>query len=63
MTTTTQTITRSRGGTQERTVDINDITIPDLWNYAQRQEEPIRSELLELWHLCHDLKRSIIDNA
>ena len=57
-------ITRSPGGTEERTVDLDNIRIPDLWHIAEfiaAKSLPgltgsIHSEsILETWHLCHDL--------
>ena len=48
-------ITRAKGGTAERQVKAYNVTIPDLWHIAQRLPEPQRSEVLEAWHLAHDL--------
>jgi len=68
-----KTITLSKGGEAERTRDINEITIPDLWHIAMwLQDEakqrglPLKLSLkrnaemiLETWNLAHDLKRHI----
>ena len=54
-----QTITRSKGGTAEREVPVNEIQIPDLWHYSDGSHMPTREEILECWHLCHDLLNAI----
>jgi len=64
-------ITLSKGGTEERTVEARDITVPDLWHvamflkdYAKTTPNPLMlqkaaDEILETWHLAHDLLRHI----
>lgn len=63
-------ITLSKGGSKERKVELSKIVIPDLWHIAQGQgkewspegAEIAKKEILECWHLCHDLKRHIEDS-
>lgn len=60
-------ITRSKGGTGERQVDVNSILVPDLWHVAQaistgraRDVLPRAGDsILECWSLCHDLLRHL----
>ena len=62
----TKTITLSKGGSDERTVPIGQITIPDLWHLADSirvQVDDVAAEMvLEVWHLAHDFKRHIEEN-
>ena len=53
------TITRSKGGTKERQVPINLITIPDLWHIANRLPVTDCDLVLEVWHLAHDLLQHV----
>ena len=56
----TKKITRAKGGTHERTVDVDDIVIPDMWHIAMAQkDERVKEAILEIWHLAHDLLRHI----
>jgi hypothetical protein len=62
-------ITLSKGGTAERTIDAQDIDVPDLWHiamalkngevYLPHARTQVSEMVLECWHLCHDLKRHI----
>jgi hypothetical protein len=55
-----KTITRAKGGTAERQVEISQITIPDLWHVAQHQERVMdQVAILETWHLAHDMLRAL----
>jgi len=67
------TITLSKGGTAERTIDVQSINIPDLWHVAEWHEEQamlpnvkpwhaMQAKMIkEVWHLAHDMKRHIQD--
>ena len=61
-----KTIIRAKGGTDEREVFVDDISVPDLWHIAMALpgdlETGQQAYVLECWHLCHDLLRHIIDN-
>lgn len=56
-------ITLAKGGRAEKTVDLKDVQIPDLWKVAHLKElegytlggKPLREIILENWHLSHDL--------
>lgn len=53
-------VTLSKGGTMERTVEVSEIIIPDLWHIALNQEsKEAKDAILEVWHIAHDLKRHI----
>ena len=43
-----------------RTIDVNDIHIPDLWHIAQRLRDEGHEEaadnVLNVWHLAHDAR-------
>lgn len=65
-----KTIVRSKGGTEEREVPINELQIPDLWHvamYLKKNEPtlgygdgtPAWQAVLNCWYLCHDLLRTI----
>lgn len=60
-------ITLSKGGTKERTVDINSVEIPDLWHIAMRlrnqYDDDSADKVLECWHRCHDMKRHIQESG
>lgn len=57
-------VTRSVGGTNERTVPISQITIPNLWHIAECirktgrvADGPACAQLIsECWYIAHDLK-------
>jgi hypothetical protein len=62
-------VTRSKGGTAERTVDIRDWNqIPDLWHVVQElykwpliiQKHEV-DEILDTWQLCLDLRKHILN--
>ena len=68
------TFTRSKGGTAEREEPINGITVPDLWHLAQALKDgkltrnktilaKAAEEVLEAWHLAHDMKRHLQSNS
>ena len=68
------TFTRSKGGTAEREEPINGITVPDLWHLAQALKDgkltrnktilaKAAEEVLECWHLAHDMKRHLQSNG
>jgi hypothetical protein len=52
-------ITRAKGGTAERLVPIDEITIPDLWHLAMGLDKQRRDDVLECWHLAHDLLNTL----
>lgn len=60
----------SKGGTNERTVEVSQIIIPDLWNIAHLPEldgytlggKSATDLILECWHLAHDLKRALSED-
>ena len=56
-------IVRSKGGTKERRVPIEEIAVPDLWFIAlevrKKISEAASEEILDCWCLAHDLKRHI----
>ena len=55
------TITLSKGGTNERTVKVSSIDIPDLWHIANDlQNVYSRQAILDVWHLAHDLKNELL---
>ena len=61
-----ETVVLAAKGTKRQIIDVNKIRIPDLWHVAMRIKEgkstiPRDAEdILEAWHLCHDLKSNII---
>ena len=61
------TITLNKGGTAERTIDSQAIDVPNLWYVATRlrEAENIKDAqlVMDCWHLAHDLKHHIQDNA
>ena len=68
-------ITLSRGGTNERTIEINEVEIPDIWwlisefklagegkkglKFSPENCRGIGESLSTLWHNAYDLKRHI----
>ena len=64
-------VTLSKDGTKKRTVDINEIEIPDMWHHIpyirqcsdipEQERNEMAEEILECWHLAHDLKRHIVE--
>ena len=68
------TITLNKGGTAEKTIDLSGHNIPDLWHIAMWLQEESKTQdnkalaisadkILETWHLAHDLKRHILEEA
>jgi len=68
------TFTRAKGGTAECEERINGITVPNLWHLAQALKDgnltrnkanlaKAAEEVLECWHLAHDMKRHIQTNG
>ena len=62
------TITLAKGGKDERTVNISQVHIPDLWHIAQHLDDigiktqggELAGDLVrQVWHLAHDLKREL----
>jgi hypothetical protein len=61
------TITLAKGGKAERTVKLNQVQIPDLWQIAHLPElkgyslggKPAKDLIIETWHLAHDLLREL----
>jgi hypothetical protein len=53
-------ITLSKGGTNERKIEVSKIKVPDLWHVALAQEHKEWKEaILECWHLAHDLRDAL----
>jgi len=52
-------VTLNKGGTQEKTLLISKIQVPDLWHLAQTQKGEIKKLILDCWGLANDLKRHI----
>lgn len=48
---------------QRRQVDVYDVEIPDLWHVAQTLKGREKAKVLECWHLCHDLLRTLTEIA
>lgn len=62
----TKQVTLSRGGTQERSVPVGGICVPDLWHIAkalrQSGNDRAAEAVLETWHLANDLLRHAAEN-
>ena len=59
------TVTLAKGGTEERTVPISEVVIPDIWHTAMelRETRPKAADaILEVWHIAHSLRRHIAEN-
>lgn len=54
-------ITLSKGGTGERKVKLETLEIPDLWGNLPKLKLEVRNEIVECWHLTHDLKRALLE--
>lgn len=60
-------ITLAKGGTAEKTVELKEIVIPDLWKVAQIKElegytlgdKSVKEAIIEGWHLAHDLLNTL----
>lgn len=54
-------IIRAPGGRNRRIVAIEDVKVPDLWHVAEKigLETPMGKDVLECWHLAHDLLANI----
>jgi hypothetical protein len=54
------TLTIHAGGTGERQIPINSITVPDLWHVATRLREADNTQdaqlVMDCWHLAHAMK-------
>lgn len=55
-------ITLHKGGTEEKTVELESLQIPNLWHYRD-DAKPSREEILRCWHITHDLRRALIEAA
>ena len=55
------TIIRARGGKAEHVVNVDTIMVPDLWHLAMALHQEDQKDVLECWHLCHDLLRAVKD--
>lgn len=58
-----KTIVRAKGGLNERRELVSAIEIPDIWHLVHNHEVRLtpkqKKEILECWHLCHDLLRAV----
>lgn len=57
-------VTLSKKGSNERTVEIHTLEIPDLWHlhlWLKGQRGDASEMVLNTWHLAHDLKRHIME--
>ncbi len=62
-------ITLAKGGTAEKTVELKDIKVPDLWEIAHLSGldgyslggKPAKAQILECWHLCHAVLNKLRD--
>ncbi len=63
-------VTMAKGGSDEKTLPIEEIQIADLWHCAMTLQEgkagrgkqaqkALAEQILSVWHLAHDLKRHI----
>ena len=55
-------IIRSPDGKGRREVELSQVQVPDAWHLAMRLPQKDQDIVLELWHLCHALKRHITEN-
>lgn len=62
-------ITLHKGGTRECRVEMDSISVPDLWHITRALKTgqlPTQKQIdmiEECWHLCHDLRRHIQENG
>ena len=56
----TMLISTAAEGQKRRDVPIEDIEIPDLWHIAGRLPEKEREQVLDVWHLAHDLLNHLL---
>lgn len=57
-------IIRSKGGTKERKVTLDQIRVPDLWHIAHNQPDKESKEtILECWRLAHDMLRTLREDC
>ena len=60
-------ITLNRGGTAERTVDVDSLQVPDVWNASfvvdEHLSEAAGERIRECWNLCHNLLRHAQEQA
>jgi len=57
-------ITLSKGGTDEKIVNVTSITVPDLWPIIDDElgyDTPNGQKVCKCWHLCHDLLNYILE--
>lgn len=58
-----ETITRAKGGDDECVVQLADVTVPDLWHVVMYLDATgallAKAEILDCWHLAHDLLRTL----
>ena len=52
-------ITLSKSGTKERTIDVGDIQITDLWHVALRANQQDAVAILGVWFLAHDMLNAL----
>lgn len=50
------TVTRHRGGQVEKIVALNEVRIPDVFNYGKTEYD---RNVVETWHIAHDLKAEL----
>lgn len=56
-------VTLSKGARNERTVEAQELEIPDLWHlhlWLKEKGDPSAGMVLNTWHIAHDLKRHIM---
>jgi hypothetical protein len=56
-------IIRCPDGEGRTEVDIEKVHIPDLWHIAMSLPDIHQKQILEVWHLAHDLKRNIMGDV
>lgn len=61
-------VTLARGGTEQRTLNLRDVKIPDLWHVAQAIREgklylspqgrqDVSDMIIETWNIAHQLRK------
>ncbi len=56
-------VTINKGGTAEKTVEAESLTIHNLWNISFQLPDKQGEMVREVWHLAHDLKRHIVEEC